>query len=102
MTAAKWAEVLAVAQADLAAWLAAMAVLAGAAYLSVFLRAWQQQNVVHGFYYWAVATSYGLAVADVLIMVGAVRHGLEAAPFIGTGAAGGVLSAMWLRRHLRP
>ena len=67
----------------------------------IFLRAWQQQNINHGFYYWAAGTSYALATADAIVVIGVVNHGYAAIPFIGTGGAIGVVSAMWLHRRLK-
>lgn len=75
--------------------------LAVATFFLVFLRAWQQQNVVHGYYWWAAGTSYGLALADALVVLGVVREGLAAVPFVGTGGALGVVSAMLLHRRLQ-
>lgn len=78
-----------------------MAALTGAAFLLVFLRAWQQQNVIHGRYGSAFFTSYALAIADVVVILGAVREGLDVILFIGTGGAFGVVSAMWLHKRVR-
>jgi hypothetical protein len=78
-----------------------MITLAAATFLLVFLRAWQQQNVTHGYYWWAFITSYGLALADVLVVMGVVKHGLAAVPFVGTGGAVGVICAMLLHRKIR-
>ena len=78
-----------------------MITLSAATFLLVFLRAWQQQNVIHGWYFWAVITSYGLALADVLVVIGVVKYGLSAIPFVGTGGALGVVCAMKLHRKIR-
>jgi len=72
-----------------------------ATFVLVFLRAWQQQNVTHGWYVWAALTSFGIAFADVLVIVGAARHGLDAAPWIGAGGAVGVTAAMKLHKRMR-
>lgn len=78
-----------------------MLTLAGATFLLVFLRAWQQQNVIHSYYWWAVITSYGICTADILIIIGAVKYGLPAVPYMGTGGAIGVVTAMLLHKRLR-
>jgi len=72
-----------------------------ATFALVFLRAWQQQNVVHGWYWWAAATSYGIALADVLVVVGVVKYGLPAVLWVGTGGAVGVVAAMKLHKRMR-
>lgn len=76
-------------------------ILMGATAVMVFLRAWQQQNVIHGHYVWAALTPYGIAVADVVVVLGMVDHGLSAALWIGTGGAIGVTSAMYVHRRMR-
>ncbi len=67
----------------------------------IFLRAWQQQNVIHGFYVWAVITSYGIALADVLTVVGITKYGVASVIYVGTGGALGVVCAMALHKILR-
>jgi len=67
----------------------------------VFLRAWQQQNVIHQYYIWAAATSYALAAADVAVVIGVVKYGALSIPYIGTGGAAGVVAAMLLHKKLR-
>lgn len=78
-----------------------MMLLGLATCMLVFLRAWQQQNVIHKYYYWAAATSYGIALADVMVIVGVAEYGLPAVPYVGTGGAIGVVSAMLLHKKIR-
>ena len=78
-----------------------MIVLMLATFMLVFLKAWQQQNVIHGYYKWAAITSYGLAIAEVLVVVGIVEYGLMAVFYIGTGGAVGVVSAMKLHKRMQ-
>ena len=78
-----------------------MIALALATFLLIFLRAWQQQNVQHIYYWWAAITSYGLAAADVMVVLGVVNYGYDAIPYIGTGGAIGVVSSMWLHKRIR-
>lgn len=67
----------------------------------VFLRAIQQQNVIHGHYLMAALTPYALAVAEVASVLWVVQAGWPAVPWVGTGGAIGVTSAMWLHRRMR-
>jgi len=73
----------------------------GATFALVFGRAIQQQNVIHGLYWLAVVTSYGIAVAEVAVVLLVVSSGWPAVPWVGTGGALGVVSAMRLHRRLR-
>lgn len=66
----------------------------------VFLRAWQQQNVTGGHYWAAAATSYGIAAADVGVVLSVIEHGWSAVPWLGTGGAIGVTAAMVLHRRV--
>lgn len=67
----------------------------------VFLRAFQQQNVQHTWYWWAVLTSYGMALSDAVVVLGVVEYGLAAVPYLGTGGAIGVTSAMYVHGRMR-
>jgi len=67
-----------------------------AAFCVVALRAFQQQNVVHGYFKWAVVTSYALAFADIAIVLAVVASGWPVAIYIGTGGAFGVTFAMFV------
>ena len=70
----------------------------------VYLRAIQQQNVIHGHYWFAVGTSYAMALAEVAMVLVVVETGWPAVPWVGTGGALGVTAAMashrWLRERL--
>jgi multidrug transporter EmrE-like cation transporter len=66
-----------------------------ACFCVVALRAFQQQNVIHGYYKVAVVTSYLLAFADIAIVLSVVSMGWAAALWIGTGGALGVTFAMY-------
>jgi len=69
-----------------------------ATFALVFLRAIQQQNVIHGQYYLAAITPYAIAVAEVASVLWVVQTGWSAIPWVGTGGAIGVTSAMMLHR----
>lgn len=67
-----------------------------ACFCVVGLRAFQQQNVIHGCYKLAIGTSYLLAFADIAIVLSVVSMGWAAALWIGTGGALGVTFAMYI------
>lgn len=69
--------------------------------LLVFLRAMQQQNVIHGHYIMAGATSYLIAGAEIGVVLSIVHMGWAAVLWIGTGGAIGVTSAMIAHRWIR-
>lgn len=70
-----------------------------ASFCIVFFRAMQSQNVIHGRYKYAAMTSYLLAIAEVGVMLIVVDKGWPAVPWIGTGGALGVTSAMYTHRR---
>ena len=70
-----------------------------ATFALVFLRAIQQQNVIHGQYALAAITPYAIACAEVASVLWVVQIGWPAVPWVGTGGAMGVTSAMLLHRH---
>lgn len=70
-----------------------------ATFALVFLRAIQQQNVIGGHYALAAVTPYAIAVAEVASVLWVVSTGWSAVPWVGTGGALGVLSAMAVHRR---
>lgn len=64
----------------------------------VFARAIQQQNVIGGHYIAAAVTSYLIALTEVIVVISVIDHGLAAVPWLGTGGAIGVTSAMTVHR----
>lgn len=69
-----------------------------ASFSIVFLRALQQQNVIHGRYKSAALTSYLIAIAEVAVVLIVVKTGWPSVPWVGTGGAIGVTAAMWAHR----
>ncbi len=67
----------------------------------VFLRAIQQQNVIHGQYLAAAVTPFAIAAAEVASVLWVVTVGWPSIPWVGLGGAVGVTSAMWLHRKWR-
>ncbi len=66
----------------------------------VFLRAFQQQNVHGGHFISAALTSYLIAAADIGVVLSVIEYGWSAAPWIGTGGAIGVTTAMMTHRRI--
>lgn len=69
--------------------------------LLVFLRAMQQQNVIHGHYVMAGVTSYLIAGAEIGVVLSIIHMGWAAVLWIGTGGAIGVTAAMATHRWIR-
>ena len=72
-----------------------------AAFWLVFLRAIQQQNVIHGNYIAAAVTPYLIACAEVASVLFVVSIGWAAIPYVGTGGAIGVTLGMYVHRRAR-
>ena len=69
-------------------------------FIGIFLKAMQQQNVIHGNWVLVPFVSLGLAVVEVAIVLFVVQSGWAAIPWMGTGAGLGAVFAMWLHRKL--
>jgi len=70
-----------------------------AVFALVSLRAIQQQNVMHRYYWWAVITSYGIAFAEIALILYVVKEGFAAAWWVGTGGSLGVTFAMFFHKR---
>lgn len=66
-----------------------------ATFALVFLRAIQQQNVIHRQYALAAITPFAIACAEVATVLWVVDTGWPAVPWVGAGGALGVTLAMW-------
>jgi len=66
----------------------------------VFLRAIQQQNVIHGHYVMAAVTPFGIAAAEVAMVLFVVDTGWSSIPYVGTGGAIGVVAGMAAHRRI--
>lgn len=64
----------------------------------VFLRAFQQLNVMRGHYVAAALTPFAIAAAEVASVLWVVSAGWPAVPWVGAGGAVGVVSAMVVHR----
>lgn len=68
----------------------------------IFLKAWQQLNVIHHQIWWIIPTSFALAVCEVFLIVQAAEYGVSWIVFpLGLGAGIGCLSSMMLHRWMR-
>lgn len=70
-----------------------------AVFCLVALRAFQQQNVIHKYYLWAMVTSYGIAFAEIALIINVVSMGWAAGWWVGTGGALGVVTAMYVHKR---
>ena len=67
-----------------------------AAFVAVGLRGFQQKNVQGNHYRLVFITSYGIAAGDVLTIGFIAKYGWIMAFATGTGAAIGMVLAMWM------
>ena len=68
-------------------------------FILVFMRALQQQNVIHRYYWWAAGTAYFIAVGEVVLVYNVAQIGLPAIPWVGTGGAAGVTLSMYVHQR---
>lgn len=71
--------------------------LFGNCFIMVFLKAWQQQNVIHRQYYWVMPTSIALAFVEVYMIFTVAHRGFGPIIIpIALGSALGCMVSMWL------
>lgn len=63
------------------------------------MKGFQHQNVIGGHYKWAATLSYFMALADVAVIKFAIDKGWVMAFPLGTGAAMGIVTSMYLHRR---
>lgn len=68
-------------------------------FIAIFLRGWQQKNVIHGKYTMIAITSYLLALTDVAVVGIIVEHGWNTVLAQGTGAALGMLASVYIHNR---
>jgi hypothetical protein len=74
--------------------------LAGiASFCAVFLKGFQQQNVIGGHYRLAFIFSYLMAMAEVAVVSTVVVSGWGAILPVGTGAAFGITISMYIHKR---
>lgn len=72
-------------------------------FIFIFLRAFQQKNVMKNNYLWMAPTSYGMGFCEVYIIASVANDGLPlvlAAIAMGTGGATGSILATYLHEKL--
>lgn len=75
--------------------LAYLFALAGT-FVSVFLKGFQHKNVIHNLYIPTAVTSYLMAFLDVMLINLVAKSDWSIAFASGTGAAAGMVLAMWI------
>jgi hypothetical protein len=77
--------------------------LLGLTFIYVFLRAFQQKNVMHSKYLWMVPASYGMGFCDVYLVF-SIANGEHvlwlAAIFMGTGGCIGSILATYIHNRM--
>lgn len=69
----------------------------GTSFLYIFLKCYQQLNVVHKQYLWVLPTSMAMAACEVYVISTAAKTGFGwLAIAIGLGAGLGCMASMWL------
>jgi len=68
-------------------------------FIAIFLRGFQQMNVIHSKYTMIAVTSYLLALTDVAVISIIVEHGWNTVLAQGTGAALGMLASVYIHNR---
>jgi len=68
-------------------------------FIAIFLRGFQQMNVIHSKYTMIAITSYLLALTDVAVVSIIVEHGWNTVLAQGTGAALGMLASVYIHNR---
>lgn len=68
-------------------------------FIAIFLRGFQQMNVIHSKYTMIAVTSYLLALTDVAVVSIIVEHGWNTVLAQGTGAALGMLTSVYIHNR---
>ena len=68
-------------------------------FIAIFLRGFQQMNVIHSKYTMIAVTSYLLALTDVAVVSIIVEHGWNTVLAQGTGAALGMLASVYIHNR---
>jgi len=75
-------------------------VLFAATFFAVFLLSFQQQNVVHGHYFYAAITSVLIAGAQFALFKGVMASDLTGVAYMGVGGACGVTLSMLTHKRM--
>ena len=68
-------------------------------FIAIFLRGFQQMNVIHSKYTMIAITSYLLALTDVAVVSIIVEHGWNTVLAQGSGAALGMLTSVYIHNR---
>ena len=68
-------------------------------FIAIFLRGFQQMNVIHSKYTMIAVTSYLLALTDVAVVSIIVEHGWGTVLAQGSGAALGMLASVYIHNR---
>ena len=68
-------------------------------FIAIFLRGFQQMNVIHSKYTMIAVTSYLLALTDVAVVSIIVEHGWNTVVAQGSGAALGMLTSIYIHNR---
>ncbi len=68
-------------------------------FIAIFLRGFQQMNVIHSKYTMIAITSYLLALTDVAVVSIIVEHGWNTVLAQGSGAALGMLTSIYIHNR---
>lgn len=68
-------------------------------FIAIFLRGWQQKNVIHSKYTYIAITSYLLALTDVAVVGIIVEHGWNTVLAQGSGASLGMLLSVYIHNR---
>lgn len=72
-----------------------------AAFVFIFLKAWQQLNVVHKQYLWILPTSMSMAVCEVYVIATTAQNGWGWIVLaVGLGSGLGAMASMWLHERV--
>jgi hypothetical protein len=73
--------------------------IAFAVFCLVTLRVFQQKNAQHEYYVWGVLTSYGIAFAEIALILNVVEMGYAAGWYVGSGGALGFITALYIHKR---
>jgi hypothetical protein len=73
----------------------------GASVAFIFLKAFQQLNVVHSKYWLVLPTSMGMALFEVTVVYNIAHHGLWVFVPCGLGGGLGCLGSMYIHKKMR-
>lgn len=71
-------------------------------FVFIFLRAFQQQNVIHAKYGWVMPTSMFMALCEVFVIAQVAINGftLPIVAAVAAGGGSGCMVSMWAHRRL--